>query len=417
MALNPAVSDDILRPDQVEAIQQQLQRGRNDLGLQPYKLQEAQNTIESQKLKQAANKLDYSIQSLARVHDQGSYDNWRGEMHANGIDTAGDPDVYDPQWHQQTIQQAVAMKQKLSGGAVPDKIQVAEYFKGLDPTAQQAFRSANYANAARQGGGSALSRPANSNSPPLQPPAAPAQPNADDNLAGDDYLKTLDPQMASLVKMIGDGREKSSTVLSRMKPEQKQAILYHVNHYNPNYSANDFAGVREFNTGTAGRSVRSFNVAIEHLNTLEPLISALGNGDIKAVNAISNSISGQFGGVAINNFESAKEIVADEIAKAVIGGQNAERDREKLQSKVSAAKSTDQLMGVVATFKELMAGQLKGLDKQYQTSTGRNDFQDRLLLPKAKAEYGKRKDNTAPDADSADGMQQTPSGIKYRVIQ
>jgi hypothetical protein len=179
-----------------------------------------------------------------------------------------------------------------------------------------------------------------------------------------------------------------------MKSPMGAKIMARVMEINPQYSAADFAtgqtALKAFTSGKQGNSVRSFNVAISHLDTLDKLSDALGNNDVKAVNSIANAFATQTGNPAPTNFNAAKKIVADEIVKAIVGSGGGVADREEAASTVSAANSPEQLKGVINTYKELMRGQLGGLRLQYEQSTGRNDF-DRFLSESAKAEENQSK--------------------------
>lgn len=165
---------------------------------------------------------------------------------------------------------------------------------------------------------------------------------------------------------------------------------------NPNATANDVAqfaadfgatgkSVGAFSTGKQGDLLRSFNVGISHLNTLDGLVGALNNGDIQAFNKMGNAYAQQTGNPAPTNFDAAKAIVGDEIIKAIVGGGGALADRENAQNQINRANSPQQLRGVIQTYKELMAGQLSGLKKQYSDTTHRDNFDSRLS-PEAKTE-------------------------------
>ena len=142
----------------------------------------------------------------------------------------------------------------------------------------------------------------------------------------------------------------------------------------------------EFAKGKGGNTVRSFNVAINHLDTLGGLADALQNNDLVAFNRIGNFFAKQTGKSAPVSFEAAKKIVGDEIVKAIVGGTNALGDREEIAATINAASSPQQLREVIRTFQELMVGQLKGLEQQYQTGTKKNDF-DLKLSPAARRLY------------------------------
>jgi hypothetical protein len=142
-----------------------------------------------------------------------------------------------------------------------------------------------------------------------------------------------------------------------------------------------------FSKGKEGQAVRSFNVGLAHLDTLGGLADALHNGDIQMSNKIANAYAAQTGNPAPTNFEGAKKIVADEIVKAIVGAGGGVADREEAAKTISSANSPEQLRGVINTYKELMVGQLGGLDKQYQAGTGKTDFQERFLSDNARNLY------------------------------
>jgi len=138
------------------------------------------------------------------------------------------------------------------------------------------------------------------------------------------------------------------------------------------------AAVKDFTSGKSAVATRSFNTAIDHLETMEKLATALQNGDMRVFNSIGNFFAKQTGTAAPANFEAAKAIVGGEVAKALTGANMALKDREEIRDAIIASSSPQQLMGVLKTFKQLLGGQLNSLNIQYQTSTGRDDFRNKL---------------------------------------
>ena len=169
------------------------------------------------------------------------------------------------------------------------------------------------------------------------------------------------------------------------------SVMAKVNEKYPNYSSADIGGqkaaVIAFSKGKQGDTVRSLNVAINHLDQLGGLSDALNNNDIPAINKIGNVIATQFGVAAPTNFEAAKKIVGDEIVKSIVGSGGSVADREDASRSISAASSPAQLKGVIDTYTGLMGGQLGGLQQQYETGTGKKDF-DKFLSDKTKEKIG-----------------------------
>ena len=141
----------------------------------------------------------------------------------------------------------------------------------------------------------------------------------------------------------------------------------------------------DFSTGIQGRMVNSMNTAVEHLSTLTELADALKNNDVRAINTVGNLVAKQTGSPAPTNFAAARQIVAQEIVKAIVANGGTGREREEAAANIAAAGSPEQLAGVISTYQELLAGQLKSLGLQYKNTTGRDDFNTKLLPSTLKA--------------------------------
>lgn len=201
------------------------------------------------------------------------------------------------------------------------------------------------------------------------------------DLTGDDFAKTLPTGEVALVKKLANYEIDPKTLST--KGGHREDLLKKVSQYDPAFDQKKYNtiynAVNKFATGKQGDTVRSFNVGIAHLGTLEGLIGALNNGDVQAFNRISNIVKNQIGVEAPGNFDTARDLVGKEIVKAVVGAGGGVEERREAADKISAAKSPKQLMGVIKTYKELMSGQVKGLQKQYEDSTGLKNFESKLM--------------------------------------
>lgn len=133
-----------------------------------------------------------------------------------------------------------------------------------------------------------------------------------------------------------------------------------------------------FRKGPDARSVQYINTAMDHLGTLKTVAAALGSGDVRAVNAARNAWFNQFGSALPSNLSAAKQIVGNEVVKGIVGGQNAQADREEAQKIFAEASSPEQIIGAADTVTELLAGQLRGFERRYKASTKANDFNEFL---------------------------------------
>jgi len=163
--------------------------------------------------------------------------------------------------------------------------------------------------------------------------------------------------------------------------------------------ASQTQAVKAFSTGKQGQQVNAFNTAIDHLGTMDKLSDALQNGDIKAFNTIGNVVARQTGQPAPANFDAAKQIVTAEVIKAVVASGGGVTERQEAERNFAAANSPEQLKGVIDTYKQLLGGQLKSLNLQYENTTGRKDF-DKKLTPEAKTTLDRLRGET-PAASAA----------------
>lgn len=156
-----------------------------------------------------------------------------------------------------------------------------------------------------------------------------------------------------------------------------QAIMARVMQINPSYDGGDYAAkanaLRGFSTGKEGTALRSFSVAVDHLETLGHMADALNNGNMQVLNKVRNTWKQQTGAAAPTDFKAVKEIVGKEVVKAIIAGGGGVDERKEMSELMADAKSPQQLKGVVTHFLELMGAQRDGLLDQYERTTGRKD--------------------------------------------
>jgi hypothetical protein len=171
------------------------------------------------------------------------------------------------------------------------------------------------------------------------------------------------------------------------------SIMAEVAKIAPDYNARLYnaenKALGNFYGGQEGRSVRSINVAIAHLDTLSDLADALKGGDTKIIQRIANTVAAETGQPAPVEFNLAKQIVGDEINKAIVPGAGGQSERQSLAEQLNAANSPEQLAGAIKTAQQLLAGQTAGLKQQFTGSTGLSGTQfDALLMDRTKQVLG-----------------------------
>ncbi len=231
-------------------------------------------------------------------------------------------------------------------------------------------------------------------------------------------LSPDDPSVKDVAKLISEYHQAPLSSFA-LKSPWGQAVMAEVGRQNPNYNATIYQArqkaERDFATGTQGNTVRSFNVTISHLDTLQELADALNNGDVPAINRLSNKVAEETGSPAPTSFDAAKAIVGQELVKAIVASGGGVTERQEAGQRLSSAYTPEQLRGVIETYQKLMAGQLKGLQKQYEVSTGEKNF-DTYLSPESKAVLDKlgKDDGIAALAKQAWGSYD-PTHYNYRI--
>ncbi len=221
--------------------------------------------------------------------------------------------------------------------------------------------------------------------PPLQG-GQPAQPAADltaiDPQTGrrENWLKAQDSGTQAYIKKIADYEIDPRT--TSIKGGHREQVLSAVAQYDPTYDQNSFGSrakaIKDFATGPQGNTIRSFDVAIDHLDTLKQYAKALDSGDNRLINEIRNRWLQNTGSPLPTNVQAIGPIVGAEVSKAIIGSNNALADREELRKPLQLSNSLPQIYGAIQGYQALMGGQLKGLKKQYEDTTGKKDFDKRI---------------------------------------
>jgi hypothetical protein len=191
-------------------------------------------------------------------------------------------------------------------------------------------------------------------------------------LTGPDLLAVMPKALVGQVNAILEHRAAPPSGNSARSSQLMQLVQA----ADPTYDAQQYKtkqGIETaFTAGLPSRTLKSINVADDHLKVLNNTISALQNGDVKLLNQLGNTIATQMGASAPTDFNGVKTIVADELVKAILGGAGALGDRKAIQDTISSASSPDQLRSMIKRYQEMMDGQRTGLAEQYKSGGGNN---------------------------------------------
>jgi hypothetical protein len=185
----------------------------------------------------------------------------------------------------------------------------------------------------------------------------------------------------STIEMIGTGQMQMPSI-SRSTPFW-QSVVKGLHEQYPDFHAVDFNTVKQnevaFTKGKQGDIVRSLNVTINHADTFRDLIKNINNTNLPVWNSLANEFQKQTGQSAPTNFDAMKGVLADEMAKGILGSAGALADRQSFAANLNKASSPKQLNEALDTYVKALGGQLAGMAKQYHAGTNKNDFADRFL--------------------------------------
>jgi hypothetical protein len=126
-------------------------------------------------------------------------------------------------------------------------------------------------------------------------------------------------------------------------------------------------------SGNSGKNIMRIGTAVQHIDVLKDAYKALENGDIPAANSIFNRIAQERGQAPQASFGATAQMVAPEIAAAVLaaGGASALGDRQDYKALLNGNISPAQFKGLVQSFDSLFGGRVKTLATEYKLGTGK----------------------------------------------
>lgn len=198
----------------------------------------------------------------------------------------------------------------------------------------------------------------------------------------------------ALAKLVATGKAPLPTGRALTSPSGSKLVQAVVGQ-NKDFDAATYptaqAAEKAFTSGQESRKVRSLNTAIAHMDTLDKLATDLSNTDVNVFNRAANFLAKETGKPAPTNFQSARDIVGQEVVSAVVAAGGSMAERQAAQEQFNAANSPAQLAGVTKTYRDLLGGQLDSLSNQYKTGTGKNDFDKRFMMARTLTALGRDK--------------------------
>lgn len=170
-----------------------------------------------------------------------------------------------------------------------------------------------------------------------------------------------------MAQAIARGAAAPITGFALAKP-QGQTVMRRVFEINPQYDETTYgakvAAAKGFASGQQGNALRSVATANAHLDQMGELVDALNNGNIQLVNKIGNAYQQQTGNPAPTNFDAVKNVIGQEVVKAIVAGGGSAGERDEAAKAFSNASSPAQLKGAIQHYRMIMGAQQTNLLEQ-----------------------------------------------------
>lgn len=210
----------------------------------------------------------------------------------------------------------------------------------------------------------------------------PQQPSGEAPKTGDEYLATLPAGTRETIKAVAEGRTPLTNFST--KGGHREQILAMVMQYDPTYNATRSNTWREFTTGGTARNITSINTAIGHMGTMLDLADALKNNDTRVVNVVLNRIATETGKQNVNNFETARQAVGEELMRTFRQVGASEVEAAQWGQRFNSANSPEQLKGAIKTAADLLQSRIEAVNEMWRRGTQRNEDFPNILSGKSK---------------------------------
>ena len=240
-------------------------------------------------------------------------------------------------------------------------------------------------------------------------------------VTGDEFLKSLPPDLAIQVKAYADGRQQFPAGFA-LKSPYFQTMMRMVGQYDPNFDAVNynarFKTRQSLAAGQMGQNLTRINTAIGHLDSFDKAAQALNNGSVPFVNYVANTFLPQIGatGLAgkVRTFQQAKEAVSNELMAVFRGTGASSGDTAKWAATLNESDSPQALRSAVKSAVDLLESRIEAVNNQYNTGMGTTADTLQMVYPKARATLERLRNEAQGAASAGTPAQSAPAGgIKF----
>jgi hypothetical protein len=238
-------------------------------------------------------------------------------------------------------------------------------------------------------------------------------PGEDGGATPADPTAGLDPATAALVRKISNYDAQPSSL---GRASNRADLIGRAAMLNPDYNEATAKEAYTFkqdlgrsSATSAGGQVTAGNTLMHHLATMLKANKALNEAGINSssplLNRATGALSHQTGKPAFNNWNQAKQLVAEEAAKLVKGGVATEHEVDGLMANLDANLSPEQRNAAIMQLAEFAHGRLAAIETHRDQVLGERGSSVQILSPEARRIYDatQRLSGKAPAAPASGG--------------
>lgn len=179
-----------------------------------------------------------------------------------------------------------------------------------------------------------------------------------------DYLEKNDPVTAAGIKAVIHGDiNASGRNLQKILP---LAALVEPGFTQQTYQTR-LATAKSYTSGKQFQEIQAIGTVAGHLDDLTKAADKLDNTSFPILNQVKNWFNKNTGDPRVDQFNTVKQAVSNELSKAYRGGHVTEGDVREWQSNINTAQSPEQLKAVIGQLNDLLASKRMVLEEGYKT--------------------------------------------------
>jgi hypothetical protein len=243
------------------------------------------------------------------------------------------------------------------------------------------------------------------------------------NLTGDAYLGTLDPQRRNVVQAVIDGRYPVPTGRAATSPEW-MAVVRDATQADPTFDAGNYparAAARKDLTGAGPgvKQIQSLNTLAGHINDLVETSGKLKNKSAPIYNAITNFALTNLGDPRSPNFERAADTVAGEFAYLLKGGVPSVSEIQEQRRLLTPNMSPEQLKDQVRIIASQVESRLNAVQERANQGLGLGARDVQVIAPQSRALFDRLSSGGGAGSKTAmppNGTKKTVGGQTFTVV-